>query len=463
MLPLSEEKALQTGIWLFADLFVVSAGGWFFWLILSKIANPVEIGYATTTLSVVTLTTGIFGFGLDYALLRESSFLKGYAYGTITIFETMVLLAVSPIAFWVSGIVYGASFVPYMTLAIVAFIVFGLAFVSKFTGIGLLRTKDVFFYDVAGTIVRLSTGILLVTMGFGGLGMVTAGIFQQSVVALGLVLLCYKAIGFKWGGLGRLKNLLKIGVSNFPTKISVLIASNLSVVLLASASDPSSVGVFYIALMISLVAGGFATSIATMAIPASVITHAGEDDATLTTLRIGLCLTAPLVAALASSSEAALSLVGEGYMSGSLPLVILAISLLPTIIVSNVVSKLNYARKLRQLIQLGLIQLITFLIMFFLPLELTKTVSTSLAILASSLIASIVASKWLSIKALKPIVLSSASIFVGWVIGSVGGRFSQFGGLLLSLLSSLILILLLKGITIGEISSLLKMMKRTQT
>lgn len=461
MLSLSEEKALQTGIWLFADLLVVSVGGWLFWLVLSKITNPIDIGYATTTLSVVTLTTGVLGFGLDYALLGETLSLKGYAYGTITVFEVMMLLAISPIVFWAIVIAYGASFVPYMTLALVAFIVFGLAFTSKFTGVGLLRTRDVFFYDVTGAIVRFLAGILLVYMGFAGLGIVAAGIFQQAVVALGLVMLCHGAIGFKWGGLSRLKSLLKIGISNFPTKISVLVPQNLSVVLLAGASDPSSVGVFYIVLMISLVTGGFATSIATMAIPASASTNATEEDATLTTLRLGLCLTAPLVAALASSSEFALSLVGEGYKSGSLSLVILAISLLPTIIVSNIVSKLNHERKLRQLTQLGLIQLITFLIVFLLPMELPKPVSTSLAILASSIIASVVASKWLSSRAVRPIVLSTASIFVGWLVGSFTSRFSQSGGLLFSVLSSSIMILLLKGVTIGEISGLLKLIKRT--
>jgi O-antigen/teichoic acid export membrane protein len=405
------------------------------------------------------LVTGVLSFGLDYALLRETFSLQGYAYGTITIFEILVLVAISPFVFLVGTLVYGESFAPYMTLAIAAFLVFGLAFTSKFAAIGLLKTRIVLLYDTIGAIIRFSTGILLVTLGFGGLGIVMAGIFQQAVVALGLALICYRKIGFKWGGTEKLKNLLKIGLSNFPTKISLLISMNLSVALLASAADPSSVGVFYIALMISLVTGGLATSIATMAIPASANNNNDRQDSTATTLRLGLCLTTPLVAALASSSEFILSLVGEGYRTGSTSLVILAIALPPTIIVSNVVSKLNRERKFRQLVQLGLIQLLVFLLVFSFPSDLPKTFCTSLAILTSSTAASVAAFKWLSFKAARLIVLSATSISVGWLIGTFVGSFSSVAGLLLALASSFMVILLMKGVTSSEISDLLRMIK----
>ena len=459
MLPLSEKIALKTGIWLFLDLFVVSFGGWLFWLFLSMITTTVNIGYATTVISIITLTTGIFGFGLDYAMLRETLSLKGYAYGTIIIFETLVLSAISPVVFMAGVMVYGETFAPYMMLAVVAFLVFGLAFISKFTAVGVLKTKIVFFLDVVGAIVRVLTGILLVIFGFGGFGIITAGILQQAIIALSLALVCYRAIGFKWGGLKRLKSLLKIGLSNFPAKISTLISMNLSVVLLAGATDPSSVGVFYIVLMITLVIGGFATSIATMAIPTSANDTSHKEDPTVTILRLGLCLTAPFAAILASSSEFILSLVGEGYRSGSISLVILAVALFPTIIVSNAVSKLNRKRKLKQLIMLGLLQITTFLTIFSIPSGLPKIVSTSLAILASSIVASTTASKWLSREVTKPIALSGASFLAGCIVGLSIGQFSQLVGAIFALSCSFILILLLKGVTFREIHGLLKMIK----
>lgn len=73
----------------------MSIGGWAFWLIVSILTTPNEIGYATTLISLIGLITGISSFGLDYALLREVGHGKGSTYGTAMAFESLLLLATS--------------------------------------------------------------------------------------------------------------------------------------------------------------------------------------------------------------------------------------------------------------------------------------------------------------------------------------------------------------------------------
>ena len=96
--------------------------------------------------------------------------------------------------------------------------------------------------------------------------------------------LCYRKVGLGFGKTSELKNLSKAGLGNFPTKVSSIAVSSLSVILLgAVTSDTSIVGTFYIALLMSLLAGSFASSLATIALPASTVKGS---DMTSTSLRI---------------------------------------------------------------------------------------------------------------------------------------------------------------------------------
>ena len=102
---------------------------------------------------------------------------------------------------------------------------------------------------------------------------------------------------------------LKEGLSNAPSKLSRTMIITLSVILLAyfGISD-SDIGIFYIALMISVVGAGLATSMSFTVIPASSESKA---DLSSGSLRIGLSLTVPLIVALLVARKDILAIMGR--------------------------------------------------------------------------------------------------------------------------------------------------------
>src|SRR6266496_46110 len=111
-------------------------------------------------------------------------------------------------------------------------------------------------------------------MGFGALGMLFSFLLQILFITCAtLVVARRRTFGFKLGNMKYVREIIRDGLVNTPSKFSRIFILSLSVVLLTSFGISSSeIGIFYVALMISIVAtGGLASSMAYMVIPASAI------------------------------------------------------------------------------------------------------------------------------------------------------------------------------------------------
>src|SRR5437867_11040303 len=158
------------------------------------------------------------------------------------------------------------------------------------------------------------------------------------------------------------KEIIKDGLVNLPSKLSRMFILSLSVVLLALYGISSAdTGIFYDAVMMSIAAGGFASSMAFMAIPAS---SAAKTDLSSGSMRLGLSITAPIIAALVTAPGAILSVIGTEYATAAEALLILSIGILPSAIAANAISKFNNLGKPRELMLIGSVQLVAFLTSF---------------------------------------------------------------------------------------------------
>ena len=105
-----------------------------------------------------------------------------------------------------------------------------------------------------------------------------------------------------------------------------MVIVNLSVVLLASVGvNQGDIGIFYIALMISIVVGSFALSMAFMVIPAF---SASKKDLSTDSLRISLSIITPVITAMLVAPNLILSLINSRYEVGAPLLLVLAIGIL---------------------------------------------------------------------------------------------------------------------------------------
>ncbi len=454
MKSINSNSVKEQGFWYFLDITLVSVGGAVFWFIISIFSSPADVGYATTILSLVSIITGLLSIGFDYALLREIGDGLGEVYGTLMILKISLLLVSAPIILFLGQSIYEETLVSHSIIGAMMVITGGIMFVSKFSLIGLMKTRLVAGLECLGMIIRLVVGPTLVLLGLGSLGILTS--FLATYVTIGIIttVITIREIGFSWGGREILFKLTRLVISNMPARATNVVISSAGVVILALLTgDASAVGVFYMALMISMATSAIGTSLATVTLPISMVS---EEDEWPTSIRIGICLTAPFVSMLIVSPDWILGLIGQGYVSGASQLIILSFAIIPNIILMNAIAKLNHVANLRMLIYIGFLQLFSFLALLF-PLTLTYGANgAAWAFLISSVITSIWGLRILGKDITKPLMVSVSCVIIATGLGSIFLIISPILAILISFVVGMTWVHVLKGITFQEIFSLIK-------
>jgi O-antigen/teichoic acid export membrane protein len=464
---MSHEKFMNSSMFLFMDLIVVAAGGWLYWLVISKLVSISDVGQSTSVYSLVVLISTIVGLGLEYPLLKKSSTARSKIVGSAVLIELTITIAVVPLIIYSLNDQHLESLQSYTMIALVMVISISQGFVARYALLGISASKTVLVIDTITTVVKFVAGYFLVSSGFGALGVLLSFMLQALLTACIALSLVYKIFGFSFGGLKYIKDTFKEGIVNMPSIFSRTLIVSLSVVLLASFGITSSeIGIFYIALMISVVAGGLISSTAYMVIPASSM---AQTDLTSGSIRIGISLTAPIIALLLTSPHFVLSLIGAEYVSGQTVLMILGVGILPFAVATNTISRFNYLGMSKRLLFIGSLQMIGFIVSFILLVPPFKGVGAAISILISYSVSCIPALIWSEKILLRYIANTAIAIIVGWGISNIVklllpySIISEITTLLTSIVVTMVIIVALKNTSISEVRALLQTVIRGTT
>ena len=262
---------------LFLDHLLVAVGGWIYWLIIVSKISPFQVGQITAVYSLVTLISILTQLGLEYPILKRSSAQHDQILVTALIVELAITTATVPIVSNVISNLFQQSLHGlsdnFTFIAVVILLLSSLSFVSRFSLLGISDVKSVLIIDLMGTGIKFTSGYILVWLGFGALGMLLSFLLQNLVIVSATIFVARRKMkfGYRVGDLKYIIGIIKDGLINTPSKFSRTLILSLSVVLLGSFGISSSdIGIFYIALMVSIVAiGSLASSMAYMVIPIS--------------------------------------------------------------------------------------------------------------------------------------------------------------------------------------------------
>ncbi|MGI0013791.1 MAG: hypothetical protein ACREBU_10165 [Nitrososphaera sp.] len=454
------DKFVNPGILLFADQLLTAAGGWIYWLIISKFVLTEEIGHATTIYSLVLLVNMIAQMGLEYPLLKKSIAHRQRIFGSVALIESIITAASIPIILYSTGTLYQESS-EFTWIAIGILVFSSLGFVSRFALLGLSMPKTLLIFDVVGTVLKFGSAFALVSAGYGALGILLSFLIQAIVITCGTTFMAARSFGFGLGNISFIKEAFRDGLVNMPSKLSGMLVISLSVVLLASLGIASSdVGVFYIALMVSIVVGSFASSLAFMSIPAS---SAVNRDLSSGSLRIGLAFTAPVIAALIVAPNLILSFIGTEYTKASEILVVLAAGILPSVILSNAMSKFNNQNQPRKLLAIGSLRIGMFLVAFYILVPQLGILGAAYAILISFSTSAILSIVWSGKESLRFVGVSLLSIIAAVLAGTSVTMVAQDYPLLavgVSIAVSLFIMFTLRCTSTKEIAAMIASVKR---
>jgi O-antigen/teichoic acid export membrane protein len=362
--PPMKNKFVGQGILLSLSQILVAFTNWLYWFVISRIALPSEIGQAISIYNLVLLIATLSQLGLEYPLLKKSSLPSSQVFGTALMIEVIIIPGlIAALIVLVYTDAYHASLSEFLWVAVILLVVSPISFISRYALLGISNARSVIIFDALATCTKFSSAYILLSMGLGAFAILFSFMMAILVQAVGMLAIVRLRLPVTLVRHKRyIIEVIKEGLSNAPSILSRTIIITLSVILLASfgVSD-SDIGIFYIAMMLSIVGGSLALSMSFTVIPAST---ESKVDLSSGSLRLGLSFTAPVVAALIVAPRDILSIIGPQYASADTVLLVLSMAILPTTVAMNAISKFNNLGHVRKIIAIGVIQLVGFLISF---------------------------------------------------------------------------------------------------
>lgn len=387
---------------------LVAILAWLFWVIAARSAPSEDIGLAASILSVATVFTAFAMIGIEYPLLKNSLRSKSY-FGSALVIELVVHLSLIPILIF-SLDNYSDSLI---FLGIIIMFL-GLVLIPRYCLLGVLAIKQVIVFDLVSAILRISLLIMFLTLNFGANGILLSIIVQSIIVTPFLFLYSIKKFGFKIKK-QVLFSLLKEGLANFPSKISLVLQFTGVIVILVflGFSNEAIAGIilaFAFFRLILLIPEGFAT----LAIPTSSLE--GKDQSP-TSVKIGMSIASPFIVLSIIVPELILSVYDTQYVKFSEVLYLLGFALIPAILTTNVRSFLNNTSKFKQLSVLGIVEGVIIVLILVLFAKTLGNNVASYAILFGFFTSGIIAFILATNNIRRIFLLCSLSIALGIISG----------------------------------------------
>jgi O-antigen/teichoic acid export membrane protein len=460
--PPETNRFVGQAMLLFLDQILVAITNWLYWLVISRFTITSEIGQATSVYSLVLLMSTLAQVGLEYPLLKKSSVHRSQILGAALTIELILLPGlITALVLLEYTNVYHASLSELLWAAVILLALSPISFIARFALLGISNARTVLIFDVAATSAKFLAAYILLSMGFGAFGILFSFVIASLVAAVGMLAIVRWRLPLK---LVRDKKyiieVLKEGLSNAPSKLSRILITTLSVILLASFGiSDSDIGIFYIVMMLSVVGGSLASSMSFTVIPAST---ESKLDLSSGSLRLGLSLTAPIVAAFLVAPKDILGVIGPEYASAHAVLLVLSIGILPTTIAMNAISKFNNLGHGKKIIVIGIIQVAGFLISFFILVPRYGDLGAAYSILISSIASAVFAVSLFERAERRYIANSVIAVIIGSLTGYVINFMFEYSLLtiILSVIATSVVLLMLRNTSVSELRQLIRSLNR---
>jgi len=459
---LTTNRFVGQGILFFTDQIVVSVTNWLYWIIVSRLASTSEIGQATSVYSLLLLISTVSQIGLEYPLLKKASLPRSQILGTALAIELILTSgSIAVVVFLANTDMYHASLGQYVLVAVALLVLSPISFVGRFALLGISNARSVLAFDVAATIAKFLTAYILLSIGFGAFGILFSYMIASLMTAITMIFAAGRRLSLRMiRDKRRIIEILKEGLSNAPSKLSRTLIITLSVILLAAYGiSDSDIGIFYIALMISIVGAGLASSMSFTVIPAS---SESKTDLSSGSLRIGLSLTAPLIAALIVAPANILAIIGMEYATAHTILLVLSMAILPTAVVMNAISKFNNSDEQRKIIAIGVIQIAVFMTSFMILVPYYSSLGAAYSILITFSASAAFSVYWFKRFERRCVAATLVAVIIGSATGYTISLVIDYSFIIIfsSVVVTLVVVFALRNTSTSEIGQLIKSMRK---
>lgn len=288
---------------------------------------------------------------------------------------------------------------PYNLLLAAILIVVASGLASTLSGvfIAALQVKTLLIVQVVSSTLRIASGVGLILIGLGALG-VLIGNLVLVVVSFSILgistLLRSRAIQSNSTDAsigGTVRELLASGYPRWIPGILNMVGIQLGVIVVFGASGAFEAGLYFVALAIASIITGMYTSIMGIAFPILSGMREGRKKLAWRIIRISMVVIAPLVMSLAVYPKEVLGIFGSDYVAAETIVVVLLLSSIPLIISTGVYTLVYAYGNYRQVLAIGLAGSTPSVILYFILTPIFGGIGASYAYLGGTLAGLIVA------------------------------------------------------------------------
>ena len=354
---MSIQRVFRSGVWLYLGTSISSIISYFYWFIASTIVAPDIVGSAAAVISLYGLLISTFSLGLPAGLQRFLSIsdskrdyasLSSYfssALGCLVILNIPIVVIVYLLSIEYTSFI-SLNSLEVLLISILVLISFSTTLFQSFF-ISLLKTESSAAPQIISSISKLVIGYLLLTMGFGFLGLMSGFIASSLVLQILLVVLFvfeYRRLKLKvLFSTSKIKDLFQASLPAWAPNFLSTFGQSLGVLFIYSLIGQADTGLYFLALAVASVVTLFPASLQGMMYPYLSSMVDEREVMTIRMVRLSMVLTAPFVFIVFTYSSLPFSILGSQYMAASLLLSILVLSGLIAPIVSGYFSY-AYAR-----------------------------------------------------------------------------------------------------------------------
>jgi len=331
-------KLGRNTFYLYLSTIISSLLGYIFWIIVSKLTSPANIGIVSTSFSFVAIITSITLLGIPTGITRFLGKARENKKDLNFYFSNgfSLLFLISLPSFFV--ILLTQNFLPKELIVIISIAVFTSTLSQIFSTL-LVSTLKAKYLMMANTIATLSKLLLSISLlGLGVIGLALGYLADYLILFSILFYFGIRTIGLPSFKMDKnfLKELLKASnVSWIPSMLQI-IGAQLGVIVVYGFQGPLQAGVYYISYAIASVIQAIPSSLFNVFFPIVSGMEDGRKRATWKAIRFSLALVSPILIIFIFYSKIILGFFGSDYEGAYLILTILLASILPTTITQGI-------------------------------------------------------------------------------------------------------------------------------
>jgi O-antigen/teichoic acid export membrane protein len=339
-------------IYIYIESLAAMVFGYVFWIILSRIGTVEIIGTFSAIGSLAGIFSVIASFGVPEGTQR---FLGKFFYqqqlSEAKIFVTSSLILVSAgiilcslliliMRDWIYAVfAFDFRLIVALIMLIASYAIFLLL---RSTVISSLRTKILPTTIAVSWIVRIVLATLMISIGYGTVGVAFAYTFGYIMSCLVLSITIIMILKYANHGRSEVslsnatKDITKSSLANWIPDLIMTIGIQLGTVVVFGTYGSNEAGLYFISLIIVTGITSVVYSIFTIALPALSSMVDGRKKFAWDTIRLSTIISIPFTSSLIFYSKDIMQLIGQNYIAGSLSLQILLLSMLPTAVQAGI-------------------------------------------------------------------------------------------------------------------------------